>query len=473
MIHTIAEPANPMDKLAGTCKNRLMQATTRRARVSNRISRVTLRRLASSAALVTAFLLTASCGEPPPDDLPAPLVPRLTGADAAGVVRVTTVQQLLDWGSASTPVVHVNTATDRLPNDLALTMVPVFVDWARFEAPTTDGLLRVRNVNVAGNPITGHNVLATVDVPLSGITGSEWCLSPPRTESNTDGLGGHGQLRFLFDPDERPLALDAQGDSLIGVEYLDDLIVSWEAWRPPRKRWNALEGLDPESYALTLRVYSGAKRFLDDAVRNNPWNCYPLKLPGDRQGAQTLFHTSMLMGDALARRTIRQMIDSGTIAVSTTTLDEYSSEDLEQAANVFSESELPENPVTALVGQADLSYHLVKRSCVTLSLYTVQVALERIYRNLDLGPAPQLKIAPDGMPPWTQELAHADRRELLSLLPGVFLFIARNNYVLPGNAHTTLEDHDLIKRDDDGTPIHYYYHRSTATPWGPIRDNMM
>ena len=161
-------------------------------------------------------------------------------------------------------------------------MMPILVDWQR--DPGTERMLRVKNVNVAGNPVVGHNVLATVDVPMTGLASAQWCLTPARNEDNRDAEGGHGQLRFLFDPAERPVVLDENGAPMPGIAAVDDLIVSWEAWRPPLVRWTAMDGLDPESYALTLRVYTGAKRFLDDAVRNNPWNCYPLRLPGGRRG---------------------------------------------------------------------------------------------------------------------------------------------------------------------------------------------
>ena len=275
--------------------------------------RVTESSSLKSCVWVGILLVAFGCGQAPPEDAPAPLVPRLAETPASEAQRLATVENLLDWGTEKTPVAYINTGTDRLPNQLAVSMMPIFVDWAAH--PEINRTLRVRNVNVLGNPITGLNVLATVDVPLAGVAEAQWCLTPPRQDSNKDGEGGHGQIRFLFDRGNRPLALDESGQPFPGVEYLDDLIVSWEAWRPPLVRWTAKEGLDPESYALTLRVYSGAKRFLDDAVRNNPWNCYPLDLPGGNEGAQELLYAGLLMGDALGRRMIREMVDSGEIEV--------------------------------------------------------------------------------------------------------------------------------------------------------------
>ncbi len=423
---------------------------------------------AAGAALIVVL---AGCSEAPPEDAPAPLVPRLAATPASEAQILTSAVDLLHYSQQATPVLHVDTGRARLPNQLAASMMPILVDWDR--DPESVRMLRVKNVNVAGNPIVGHNVLATVDVPLDGLREAQWCLTPPRTDDNRDAEGGHGQLRFLFDPSLRPVVLDAAGGPMAGIAAVDDLIVSWEAWRPPLVRWTAREGLDPESYALTLRVYTGAKRFLDDAVRNNPWNCYPLNLPGAAEGAVELLYAGLLMGDALARRTIREMVDAGEVEVTDDMLAAMTAADIERARQVFSAASLPEDPLVALINGADLSYQLIRRSCVTHSLYTVQIGLQRIYRQLNLGEPPELEVLPEDLPDWVDELAHAEQGELLALLPGALLYVAGNATVLPSNAHEILAAGNLLEKDSDGALIRYYYHRGQATPWGPIRDNMM
>ena len=423
-----------------------------------------------TAAILLA-LLVSGCGETPPEDAPAPMVPRLVDLPASDSQLLTSAADLFLYSQQATPVIHVDTGRARLPNQLAASMMPILVDWQR--DPGSKRMMRVKNVNVAGNPIVGHNVLATVDVPLGGLASAQWCLTPPRNEDNRDAEGGHGQLRFLFDPSLRPVVLDESGAPMPGIAAVDDLIVSWEAWRPPLVRWTALDGLDPESYALTLRVYTGAKRFLDDAVRNNPWNCYPLRLPGGRQGAQELLYAGLLMGDALARRTIREMVESGDVQVTESMLAEMTPDAIARARTVFSEASLPEDPLVALIGGADLSYQLIRRSCVTHSLYTVQIGLRRAYQTMGLGEAPTLEVLPDDLPGWVDELAHAERSDLLALLPGALLYVARHSTVLPSNAHQILAAEELIERDESGGLIRYYYHRGQHTPWGAIRDNMM
>jgi hypothetical protein len=423
------------------------------------------------AAVAATALFPAGCSKAPPQDAAAPLVPRLSEMAADDSQLLTSTIDLFRYSQQSTPVIHVDTGRARLPNQLAASMMPILVDWTR--DPESVRMMRVKNVNVAGNPIVGHNVLATVDVPLDGLHGAEWCLTPPRNEDNRDAEGGHGQLRFLFDPAQRPVVLDESGAPMPGVAAVDDLIVSWEAWRPPLVRWTAADGLDPESYALTLRVYTGAKRFLDDAIRNNPWNCYPLNLPGDREGAVELLYAGLLMGDALARRTIREMVDAGEVQMTENLLDAMSPADLMRAQQVFSESSLPDDPLVALIGGADLSYQLIRRSCVTHSLYTVQVGLQRIYAKLDLGEPPRLEVVPEHLPGWVDELAHAERNDLLAQLPGALLYVAKHATILPSNAYRILDAQGLIEKDENGELIRYYYHRGQHTPWGPIRDNMM
>ncbi|TNF86313.1 MAG: hypothetical protein EP301_08835 [Gammaproteobacteria bacterium] len=429
--------------------------------------------LSSVAALVVVTLAfnAPGCSKAPPEDAPAPLVPRLVEVPASEAQLLTDAVDLLSYSQQETPVIHVDTGRARLPNQLAASMMPILVDWER--EPASVRMMRVKNVNVAGNPIVGHNVLATVDVPLDGVRRAEWCLTPPRNESNWDAEGGHGQLRFLFDPALRPVVLDESGAPMPGVAAVDDLIVSWEAWRPPLVRWTAKDGLDPESYALTLRVYTGAKRFLDDAVRNNPWNCYPLNLPGEQEGAVELLYAGLLMGDALARRTIREMLEVGQVQLTDVMLEAMPPAAVARATQVFSESSLPEDPLVALIGGADLSYQLIRRSCVTHSLYTVQIGLQRIYGKLGLGEAPRLEVVPEDLPEWVDGLAGAERGDLLALLPGALLYVARNATVLPSNAHKILDAQGLIEKDENGDLIRYYYHRGEATPWGPIRDNMM
>jgi hypothetical protein len=428
--------------------------------------------LSRPAALAAVVVLGSiqGCGEEPEPRL-APTVPRLVDS-AQRDTRVVSTHQLLEWGSAATPMALIDTAQDAFPNGLALSMVPLFVDWqaSRFEG--TDPHVLVRNVNVGGNPIDGENLLATMDIPLDGLEAVEWCFTPDRNEKNEDTLMGHAMLRFIFAAEQRPVVLGEDGKPLERGAYRDDLMLSWEAWRPPRTRYEGRKGLDPRAYALTARLYGGAQRFLTDALRNNPWVCYPLDLPDVAHAEQEVLLTGLLMGDALARRVVHALVEEGTLEVKAEDLAGLSAERLDQVRATFSQASLPDVPLTHLMGKAKLSYDLLRRSCITVSLTTVQLALDRIYELNRLGSAPQMQIIPKDIPDWVGDLATADRLQMLAHLPGALLFVARNHHVIPGEAHGILDDAGLL-RHENGKPLFYYYHIESMTPYGHFRDNMM
>jgi hypothetical protein len=83
-----------------------------------------------------------------------------------------------------------------------------------------------------------------------------------------------------------------------------------------------------------------------------------------------------------------------------------------------------------------------------------------------------MQLVPDGLPPWIQDLVTADRGTLLAHIPGALLFVARNQEVLPINAYRILEDAGLLVPGEGG-PVVYYYDKTSGTPYGDVRDNMM
>jgi len=90
-------------------------------------------------------------------------------------------------------------------------------------------------------------------------------------------------------------------------------MLSWEAWRAPMTRSDALQGLDLETYTLSARAYTGAQRFLTDIVRRNPWRCDPVRLPDVDDALQLTLLTAALSGDAFARRTIGKLVAEGVV----------------------------------------------------------------------------------------------------------------------------------------------------------------
>ena len=402
----------------------------------------------------------------------APLVARLSAARSE-TPRVVTAKDLLEWGRSATPVAVIKTATDELPNGLALTMFPYIVDWDGSDLTSNDPIVLVRNVSVGGNPIQGENILATVSVPLNGLEELQWCLTQTRNAGNKDTFMGHSQLRFLFHPDQHPVVLNEDGETQRFIPDLDDIVLSWEAWRPPLAQYDPLGGLDPETYALTARAYSGVQRFLIDALSNNPWVCYPVVLPETEEAVRDVFLTGLLMGDALARRMVAAMVDDGDLVVpDIDELTDFSEDDLDQVRAIFSNSRLPDDPLADLMGEADLSYHLLLRSCITQSLAAIQLGLIRTHDRHDLGPPPRMNIVPGNLPGWIDDLATASRSTLITRLPGALLYVARNQQILPSAAFRVLDEAGLLFQED-GAPVSYYYHVESTTPYGELRDNLM
>jgi hypothetical protein len=209
-------------------------------------------------------------------------------------------------------------------------------------------------------------------------------------------------------------------------------------------------------------------------VRGNPWRCYPVKLPEVDDALPLTLLTAALSGDTFARRTIGEMAAKGQIKAEG--LRQATPAQLERVKSLFATSGLPKDPLSGLLQQADMSYQLLERSCITESLAMIQVALIRIHEEHDLGPPPELELVPSGLPPWIQDLVTADHATLLAHVPGALLFVARNRQVLPIQAYRILEDAGLLLPNpspDASDPLFYYFDKATGTPYGSIKDNMM
>ncbi|MGR8950337.1 MAG: hypothetical protein ACU84Q_20015, partial [Gammaproteobacteria bacterium] len=273
-------------------------------------------------------------------------------------------------------------------------------------------------------------------------------------------------------PALRPVVLNDQGQPLGEHPPLDDIIVSWEAWRPPLTAYKPVDGLGPDAYAISTRAYAGEHRFLKDALRNKAWTCYPVALPDVAEATRTAFLISLGMGDALSRRMVHAMVENGDIeGAGVEQLVDLPPADLRRLRAIYSDDGLPEDPLRQLMGQLDLSYHTLLRSCMTQSITAIQLAVNRLYLDHEIGPPPTMKIVPN-LPPWIDALATASRLEMVARLPDALLYLAKNSQIVPANAYKILADAELLKKRDGKLIIHYY-HVDTMTPYGRLKDNMM
>jgi len=402
---------------------------------------------------------------------PAPHVERVVKRTEKKEFRYADTSSLLEWAREKNPVVIVENPVDAFPNGLAMTMVPFIVDWNRSNLDNKYGHYLIHNVSIGGNPVRGFNILATVKVPKGGIKSVEFVLARARVDGK-DTVMGHGQLRFVFKHDKRPVVLTPE-DGVINEYHLDDLILSWEAWRPPGTAYDSLKGLDPKAYGLTVRCFSGAQRFLLDSIRKSAWECFPLKLPEVDGAKDDLFGLCLMLGDGLARRVIDDMVKDGTLRVpSTKDLADWDEKDVKKLDDLFSRDQVPSDTVSALMGQSDLSYHLLLSSCITQALTAVDLAMELIHEKHKLRPRKRLKVAPEELPSWIDELSKGDKNTILSRIPDALYWVIKNQNVLPANAYKILQDGGLLY-EENGQPLKYYYSVEGETPYGNLKQNMM
>ncbi|MEM7145355.1 MAG: hypothetical protein AAF591_09480 [Verrucomicrobiota bacterium] len=406
---------------------------------------------------------------------PAPLTPRAAAIQSKSEPRKADADTLLAWSRRDTPVLSINSPVDALPNGLAMAMAPFLVDWEKSQLEgNPDDFYLVHNVVVGGNQARGTLLLGTVRVPANGVESVEWNFVITRIKGR-DTLGGHGQLRFIFKEDALPVVLDHDGNPLHGNAEIDDLIFSWEAWRPPGTRWEMLPELDPETFALTVRCYDGAERFLNDTVFGHAWGCYPLKLPDVPGAERDQLHTCLILGDALARRTAQAIVEDKK-KYDTGARPEEIQQELALLHQQLSTDAMPDEPLVYHAGNQDLSYHLLLRSCITQALAAIDLGMEKTYRKNNLGERPPLQYAPETLPDWICELAHGDGTNempgLLAKIGPTVRWLRDNTQVIPGNAYRILDDGGVLQHDEDDSLIRFYYRADLMTPYGAIPTNV-
>jgi hypothetical protein len=335
-----------------------------------------------------------------------------------------------------------------------------------------DDFYLVHNVNVTSNPVEGTTTLATVRVPAAGVESVEYVMVLSKVgRFKTDA--GHAQLRFIFKKDNRPLVIGNNGEPVAHNAGLRDLVLSWEAWRPPVSDFDPLAGLDPETYALTLRCYNGAVRCLTDAILDRIWSCYPLELPDTPNAYHELLYVSLLLGDVLARQTIQTILKQR-IEEGRNTPGDYKDPETEEWAELKAMSkrqQIPDNPVEEFLG-GKVRYHLLERSCITMALMTIDWANRRIHELANLGQPKQIRIAPDSFPGFLGDLARGNKRSALVRLPAALHWVTRHQTVIPGKSYKLIDEAGLLERRN-GKIVRRDYDNRIESPYGKIGEHLI
>ena len=284
---------------------------------------------------------------------------------------------------------------------------------------------------------------------------------------------GHAMLRFIFKADRRPVILDQEGLPLANDSEVSDLVLSWEAWRPPEASFDPLKGLDPSTYALTPRLMVGAVRCLCDAILNRPWHCYTLKLPEVEHAHDEMLYSCFALADAVARQTVSHLIDQR-IGRGQKLFADYS-EALDSEWDAIGDysrgANLPEEPIRDVL-DGKISYQLLERSCITMALLCVDWGNHRIHRRAGLPEPRRVEVAPGGLPSFISELVSGERTPLLLRIPAALHWVLHNQTVVVEKAPRALADIGLLERRL-GRPARTVYDNRRNTPYGPLLDHII
>ncbi len=380
------------------------------------------------------------------------------------------ISSLLAYTTSIAPTASVQTQRDVFPGGLMAAMAPGIIDWKRSQPENGQGFAIMRNVNDGGNPLSGFTTLRTVQIPLGSLKSAEFVLVP-LGPGGKRSMVSHGQIRFTFDPAKPVLALNSGGQPDPNIPPILDLVFSWEAWRHPGEDYNVMVGMDSGAYALSLRVFSGRQRYLEDILGQRDWFCTPLTLPGGQAGLLELFRVCAVMGDGYGRSSLGKIYgDAKDAWVQGGGPLQSNSEELLVEWNKLQKNmtsgphteDIKMNPV-----QATESYQTLIRSCATMALYTINVATERLQKNQTIG-ANEVHIVPlpaiDDVPEWMRELSDVDLTGLFLRAPHVLGYIRENKAVIPKNIPDMLAKAGL-GATENGKVLQIQYGREHLSPY--------
>jgi hypothetical protein len=352
-------------------------------------------------------------------------------------------------------------------------MAPVFVNWQSAAGGFgPDDFYILRNVNIVNNPVGGIVVLGGLKVFADSVETAEF-VTVTWKAAGRDTDFGHGMLRFIFRKDRRPIIIDREGNPFANDAAVEDIVVSWEAWRPPKEHFDPLRGLDPTTYALTPRCMLGTVRCLTDTILDRPWTCYPLKFPEVEHAYDELLFVSLALADSVARQTVANLLDR---RIDKDRLpDDYPEPDLnewEYMADHCRTCSVPENPILDIL-QGKLEYQLLERSCVTMALASVDWASHRIHQRAGLVEAKRLELAPTSMPSFLADMAVGERIKMLLRIPAALYWLVRNHSALAGKAPDILNDAGLLQHTRFGRVKKMRYGNRRKSAYGELLDHVI
>jgi hypothetical protein len=381
--------------------------------------------------------------------------------------RTLSPKQLLAWAEGGAHAARLRTFRDVIPQGFMAALAPAIVDWQRSSPFEDDPFVVLRNVNYGGNPLEKTINLQQVHVPLTGVAFAEFILVPS-TRGGQHALAHHAQLRFVFEPESRPVLLDLADSPVGSASRIPDLVLSWETWHESSVRYSGFKGLDPSSYRLSMRAYAGPQRYLEDTLRGRPWLAYRLRIPGGMQGATELLKVVLAIGDGVARDTISQLLELGEEgwAQNTPPADADPAAKAEwQRLRELAKQRHKVGDNRLVLSNEQQGYQTLVRSCATLARYTVLTAAKRmIHRgcedgvNEDKVPEPLMSEPAE----WMKAVAHTNLWGLFVRAPLALAYIIRNPSAVPEKIPHELAAAGLIERRDGKAWMMKYAHHENS-----------
>jgi hypothetical protein len=388
--------------------------------------------------------------------------------EAQGQIRVLSPAELLAWAEDNTQIMRLRTFLDVIPGGYMAAMAPLLVDWHAVDTDNPQPDVVLRNVNYGGNPLERVTVLHSLQFNPGAVEFAELLLVPPPRETGGRlAPWAHVQLRFVFEAGREAQLLNLAGSETGTEAGIPDLILSWESWRSPDKRFDVVSAMDAATYGLSLRAYAGPQRFLEDSLHQQDWFGYRLRMPGGRAGIVELLKVALVLGDGVARNTISTLLAQG---------EEHwlrhapaGDDDLHTAQQWQSLRErarytkVPEDTPLQM-GSGQQRYQTLVRSCATLTRYVLLVAASRLVQSgrtegvvLDRLPAPILR-EPE---PWMADMAGANLKGLFLRAPLALRYIAKHPDTLPNSIAAELAEAGLVEQHDGRAQVRRYSHGGT------------
>jgi hypothetical protein len=406
----------------------------------------------------------------------------IKGKDDAGMnslrkTRMLTPEQLLARVQRPEELLRLRTAVDIVPGGYAAAMMPVMIDWDKSRPWDEDPFVIIHNLNHGGNPVDGTTVFCSARIPLEGVEAVEFTMVP-LDHIAKEGLVQHGQLRFVFAADKQVELLNYGDDGMGSDRYLRDIVFSWEAWRPPSEGFDVMTGMDPANYLLSPRAFSGPTRFLDDALGHRPWFSYRLRMPNGHAGLVELLQVNLALCDGVARHTasniLKQSEEEWARQAPDGQGDPGASSNWDELRQAVAPSEVTREALSGLK-EEDLNYQTLMRSCATMALFTVNVAVERLVAaghtdGLDL----DNQMLPDlgHQEKWMTELAGTNLKGIFLRAPAVLRYLRKNPQAFPKNIPKQLEKAGLLELDR-GKVKKFTYQMDKTTPYGTLQENLI